>query len=321
MSETRYKASHIPVNLITGMLGAGKTTLIGRLLEQRPAEQRWAVLVNEFSETGIDGGRLREQGAWVREIAGGCMGCAASVPLRVELNRLIREARPHRLLIEPTGLGHPRELLDILAAAEYQGVLDIRATLCLVDARRLADSAFTCSPLWRQQLSCADMLLGSKQDLWSDQDSVRFDELASIWHAAGRSAHAMAHARADLRWLSLPPSSTALMLPVDKVALAPVLASGRHTEGSFQGHGWVLDPELRFDPAALRAMLAAQSWERIKGHLRTADGGVRMDGVAGELDFQPLSECSENRLQVICRQAPDWRLLEQELLGCIASPR
>lgn len=316
MPEPRYIARDIPVSLVTGMLGAGKTTLIADLLGKRPPDERWAVLVNEFSETGVDGSRLREQGASVREIAGGCMGCAASVPLRVELNRLIRQARPHRLLIEPTGLGHPGELLEILSSDDYRGVLDIRATLCLVDARRLADPSFTGSPLWRQQLLSADMLLGSKRELWKAADQARFDELAALFERAGRRAAAIRRDQGQTAWLALPRARQPLLLPAESAVLAPVLASGRHREDGFHGHGWVLDPHLRFAPAALRDWLASIPWERVKGELATAGGALRIDGVSGELTLQPLSGCRENRFQMICREAPDWRVLEQGLLDC-----
>ena len=143
-----WRADHIPFHLITGMLGAGKTTLLRHLIRQRPAGERWAVLVNEFGDAGFDGDWLRDSGVPVREVQGGCMGCTAAVTLRVELNRLLREAQPDRLLIEPTGLGHPAELLRLLGGEHFQGVLTPAAHLCLIDPRRLREPRFAASPLW-----------------------------------------------------------------------------------------------------------------------------------------------------------------------------
>ena len=106
----------VPTNIITGFLGVGKTSTILHLLENKPGNERWAVLVNEFGEIGIDGSlfegqRGDKQGVVIREVPGGCMCCAAGLPMQVALNQLLVKARPDRLLIEPTGLGHPKDCL------------------------------------------------------------------------------------------------------------------------------------------------------------------------------------------------------------------
>ncbi|MCW9018042.1 MAG: hypothetical protein OQJ89_13815, partial [Kangiellaceae bacterium] len=110
----------IPTSIITGFLGVGKTTTILNLLKSKPSNERWAVLVNEFGEIGIDGSLFKgqqseENGIFIREVPGGCMCCAASLPMQIALNRLLAYAKPDRLLIEPTGLGHPLEVLDVLS--------------------------------------------------------------------------------------------------------------------------------------------------------------------------------------------------------------
>ncbi|MBX4322025.1 hypothetical protein K4G81_22680, partial [Mycobacterium tuberculosis] len=86
-------------------LGSGKTTSILHLLAQKPADEKWAVLVNEFGEVGIDGALLADSGALLKEIPGGCMCCVNGLPMQVGLNTLLRQGKPDRLLIEPTGLG------------------------------------------------------------------------------------------------------------------------------------------------------------------------------------------------------------------------
>ena len=125
--ESRGMIQHVPTNVITGFLGVGKTTAIQHLLASKPAHERWAVLVNEFGEVGVDGALFGpEQGGevFVREVPGGCMCCAAGLPMQVALNQLLAKARPHRLLIEPTGLGHPREVLETLSDSVRNGVLE-----------------------------------------------------------------------------------------------------------------------------------------------------------------------------------------------------
>lgn len=81
----------VPINLITGFLGTGKTTALLTLLAQKPADQVWAVIVNEFGEVGIDGAVLEGAGAEIREIAGGCLCCATGPQLPITLAKVIRE--------------------------------------------------------------------------------------------------------------------------------------------------------------------------------------------------------------------------------------
>ena len=111
----------VPTTIVTGFLGVGKTTAILDLLARRPAGARWAVLVNEFGQVGLDGAILpSEGGVVVREIAGGCVCCTAGPQLGVAINRLLREHRPDRLILEPTGLASPASILDLLRGPSYR---------------------------------------------------------------------------------------------------------------------------------------------------------------------------------------------------------
>ncbi|WED25764.1 GTP-binding protein [Vibrio sp. DW001] len=80
----------VPTNIITGFLGVGKTTAILKLLESKPANERWAVLVNEFGEIGVDGSLLQGHNnepkhVFIREVPGGCMCCAAGLPMQIAI--------------------------------------------------------------------------------------------------------------------------------------------------------------------------------------------------------------------------------------------
>ncbi len=159
-------------NLITGFLGAGKTTLIRHLLSQRPVHERWAVIVNEFGVVGIDGTTLASSGlsgsgVQVREVAGGCICCAANVPLRVAITDVLRRVRPDRLLIEPSGLAHPAAVLATLAAPGLAEALVVGAVVCVVDSSRPLPRTGSPDPLddtWHDQLAMADLVVANKHD-------------------------------------------------------------------------------------------------------------------------------------------------------------
>ncbi|MEP2652363.1 MAG: GTP-binding protein [Paraglaciecola sp.] len=168
------KLEHVPTNIITGALGVGKTTLIQALLMAKPKSERWAVLVNEFGEIGVDGALLtspEKEGVFIREVPGGCMCCTSGLPMQIALNMLLAKAKPHRLLIEPTGLGHPKEVLQTLTAEHYQGVLDVGTTLALIDPRKLASKRWREHQTFQEQLQVADHIVATKSDLY-EQDLI-----------------------------------------------------------------------------------------------------------------------------------------------------
>src|SRR5437879_1682213 len=131
----------VPTNLVTGFLGVGKTTAVIDLLQRKAAGSRWAVLVNEYGAVSIDDALIEgsaPEGVTVKEVGGGCVCCAAAPFLPVAIHFLLLEARPERLIIETTGLGHPARLLDSLRMS-YHGRLDVRGTIGIFDPTSVFD--------------------------------------------------------------------------------------------------------------------------------------------------------------------------------------
>ena len=157
----------IPTSLITGFLGAGKTTAILNWLKQCPDNERWAVLVNEFGEVGLDGAILAadsDDNIAIKEVAGGCICCTAGVALQVGLTELIRRVRPDRLLIEATGAGHPAGVIDTLRNEWLHEVLRLNATICLIDPEQFITNQDHPSKLYQDQLNLADIVVLNKCD-------------------------------------------------------------------------------------------------------------------------------------------------------------
>ncbi len=171
----KNKLENIKTNIVTGFLGVGKTSAILHLMAQKPSKEVWAVLVNEFGDIGIDGAIYKSHGVAVKEIPGGCMCCVAGVPLQVAVNQVLKEIRPNRLLIEPSGLGHPKRVLDTLRGEYFKRVLDIRSVICLIDPRNLLDSRYTTHENFIDQISLADILVANKIDLCDEVVLRAFD--------------------------------------------------------------------------------------------------------------------------------------------------
>jgi G3E family GTPase len=104
----------VPTTIVTGALGSGKTTALCSLIQGKPVGQVWAVVVNEFGAVGLDAATMQASVAAagtdevaIKQIAGGCMCCVSSGLLSTTIAQIIRTVKPDRLLVEPSGLGHP----------------------------------------------------------------------------------------------------------------------------------------------------------------------------------------------------------------------
>ena len=187
-------AMRTPVNVITGALGAGKTTLIGALARMRPEGETWAIIVNDFGALGLDAallddvsgalGRASEGSVVLREVQGGCACCASSAALVTAIAQTIRRHAPARVLVEPSGLGDAGRIVDALRGEYLRTSVDVRATVCVVDVREFGSSASGVreGELFRRQSECADALCGTHADVASESDIAGFFEFGeSFW--------------------------------------------------------------------------------------------------------------------------------------------
>lgn len=147
------------VNVIYGATGAGKTTLIARLLALRPRDERWAVLQNDFGAGNLAGAPGTAEGAVIVRAVSGCICCTARVALRSGIIALLREARPQRLLIEASSAAEPRAIAAVLCEPGIAGALRSNASLCVAAARQLEHERYRANEVYRQQLAAADAIV------------------------------------------------------------------------------------------------------------------------------------------------------------------
>lgn len=318
----------IPTHLILGFLGAGKTTAIRDLLARKPAGETWAVLVNEFGEIGIDGQMLADTGAFVREVPGGCMCCVAGLPMQKGLNMLIREARPDRLLIEPTGLGHPARIIETLQNEFYRDVLTIGATIGLVDPRRLEEPRVTDNVHFRDQVAAADVLVANKTDLCTAPQIRNFWQWAEALTPAKQRIAQTRQGRLDLAWLDAQPQVTQFESPhahdhhhaetgtVDDGADRDWQMRENHGQGYFS-LGWRIAPARRFEADAVVAWLTGSDCARYKAVLNTTDGWLAFNGGEGVISRYPIAPALENRLELIADQPLKATCLDDRLRATV----
>lgn len=351
----------IPTNIITGFLGVGKTTLILELLKQKPVDEIWAVLVNEFGEIGIDGNilshsEINQRQISIREVPGGCMCCTSGLPMQIALNQLISHSKPKRLLIEPTGLGHPKEVIESLSQPHYQNTIDLKATLTLVDARKLKETRYTRHEIYQQQIQVADIIVATKSDLCSHEDSAL---LSRYCHTLGKQDTEILYTeygRINTRYLDFPHRANSLKL-------SPPHTSSTHNEGEqehaphehshhkgthqAQEHnhrhtpqddldeesdelmirkenqgkgyfscGWIFDPVVTFDLEKLQNFFGRIEFERTKAVAITEEGVFGFNKEGAQLTLTELNECMDSRLEIISLSQENWNELEQQLIQC-----
>ncbi|MBC3951419.1 CobW family GTP-binding protein [Pseudomonas folii] len=321
---------NIPTHVIGGPLGAGKTSLIKHLLAQKPADERWAILINEFGQIGLDAALLTtaDDGIALGEVAGGCLCCVNGAPFQIGLGRLLRKSRPHRLLIEPSGLGHPVQLIEQLQQAPWLGVLTVQPSVMVLDAAGLG-AGHPLPPSQASALEAAGLLVLNKSadlDLSARQKLIRqlpAGEL--IWTEQGRILLAQlpgVSARSDL-----PGGKSAvdnLVLPKSLGQLPavwtdpaqPICLSQSQQEG--WSIGWRWHPSQRFDLARLEMWLQGMNWRRAKLVIHSEKGWLSGNAVAGDAVQWRASEWRrDSRLELIFMQPQDETRLQTELTACL----
>jgi Putative GTPases (G3E family) len=316
-------------NLVTGFLGSGKTTSILHLLANKDPAEKWAILVNEFGEIGIDGALLADSGALVKEIPGGCMCCVNGLPMQVGLNTLLRQGKPDRLIIEPTGLGHPKQILDLLTAPVYEPWIDLRATLCILDPRQLLDEKVVRNENFRDQLAAADVIVANKEDRASQESRDAFD---FWWQNFGHDRQFVlaTQGKIDNALLDLPrrnltelPASAAHShAHVAQKGLAalslPEHQRWRRSLNSGQGYqacGWIFDADTCFDTIGILEWARLAPVDRVKGVMRTPDGLVRINRQGADFFIETQNVAPpDSRIELISAVNTDWNALQASLL-------
>ena len=310
----------VPVHVVSGFLGAGKTTMLIHQLARRRERERCAIIVNDFGEARIDAALL-SGGVAVAEIAGGCVCCTAPEALVPNLTTILREIKPDRVFIESTGLARPADIIDTLRRSALGDALELAPTVIVLDPRRLVTAPPT---LLLEQLDAADVVIASHADQRTDAGDAALraqlhdhypPPLAVVWASFGVVDEGVF----DLR-RSAP-------LPY------PLGADHDHDHDHDHGHhgarapstqGWVSgsrvwSPERVFSAAAIRRALQASGVERAKGLFRTDLGWYRADRANGAVRVVASPVRSGSAVDVIHDGAQaDVDALLATLEGCIS---
>lgn len=324
----------IPINIITGFLGAGKTTTILALLDRRPSTERWAILVNEFGEIGIDGALMRGEqgradGVFILEVPGGCMCCTAGISMSLTLSEIIFLVQPDRILIEPTGLGHPNEVMQTLHHEAFREHLLIQRTLTLIDPRSLSQSHVVNHPSFLQQLDMADVVIVSKPDLCDRDQMAELEEYVDarcgpkiplIPISFGKLSLDMLDAPTSWRHHGEPtsaPINASAETFIEKTLPETGILVARNEGDDFETIGWRVSADKCFQYRELLSFFYSLDVERMKAVVITDEGVFAYNLSGGILKEIAIDDCLESRLEIICQSiSSNW---DTALMGCLIS--
>ncbi len=295
----------VPLHIVSGFLGTGKTTALRDQLTRRRGE-RVAVLVNDFGEASIDQAMVEDAGTFaLREVAGACVCCTAPEGFTDALGALLDEVGAERIFIEPTGLARPADLIDTLLRGPHRDRIALQPVIVLIDPETFDPEATDVASLVRDQAEAADVLIANRVDLASHAALARFDAWAEARWPRPLGVWRTTHGR-------LP--EAALSWPEGEGLRAPRHA--HHDHDHDHGHDDMVARSLRWSAdvlfdrdrlgdalARLATGQAGAPLARLKGLFRTPEGVWLLEIAGGRVHERPTSFRRDSRVDVIVRGA------------------
>ena len=165
------------IDIVSGFLGAGKTTLIKKLLKDALAGQRVVLIENEFGEIGIDGGFLKEAGIEIREMNSGCICCSLVGDFGTSLQEVMKLYAPERILIEPSGVGKLSDVMKAVQDAAEGNDMELNSAIAVVDASKCKLYLKNFGEFFVNQIDYAGTIVLTRTDKVSDEKIAECVEL------------------------------------------------------------------------------------------------------------------------------------------------
>ena len=161
--------SKTKVDIVSGFLGAGKTTFIKRLLEEAVKGENIVLIENEFGEIGIDGGFLKNSGIEIREMSQGCICCSLVGDFASSLKEILTRYQPDRIIIEPSGVGKLSDVMKAIADVESELEVEHNSAVTVADAKKVRLYSRNFGEFFNNQIQFATTIVLSRTDIASQE--------------------------------------------------------------------------------------------------------------------------------------------------------
>ena len=159
----------VKIDIISGFLGAGKTTLIKKLLQDAFKGQQVVLIENEFGEIGIDGGFLKDAGIEIKEMNSGCICCSLVGDFGTSLKEVVTKYDPDRILIEPSGVGKLSDVIKAVQGVQDEVDIKLNSYTTVVDAKKCKMYMKNFGEFFDNQIQYAGAIIMSRTDIASEK--------------------------------------------------------------------------------------------------------------------------------------------------------
>ena len=159
----------VKIDIISGFLGAGKTTLIKKLLKEAFEGEQVVLIENEFGEIGIDGGFLKDAGIEIREMNSGCICCSLVGDFGASLKEVVEKYHPDRILIEPSGVGKLSDVIKAVQGVEEDVDIQLNSYTTVVDAKKCKMYMKNFGEFFDNQIQYAGAIIMSRTDIATEK--------------------------------------------------------------------------------------------------------------------------------------------------------
>ena len=167
----------VKIDIISGFLGAGKTTLIKKLLKEGFQNEQVVLIENEFGEIGIDGGFLKEAGIEIREMNSGCICCSLVGDFGASLKEVVEKYNPDRIIIEPSGVGKLSDVIKAVQGVQKEVDIALNSYTTVVDAKKCRMYMRNFGEFFNNQVEYAGAIIMSRTDIVDEKKAQEAMEL------------------------------------------------------------------------------------------------------------------------------------------------
>lgn len=339
------------INLITGPLGSGKTTLIRHLLTLKPKTENWVLLVNEFGSVGIDGAILSQDSTVQSvQLPGGCICCTAQNEFEAAIHDILKTHQPDRILIEPTGLGEPDSLTDILQAPSFKNLIQLQTLFAVLDCASVTLQDIQNFTIMQTLLTMADIVLLNKHDLASAEQVETLQDYCNSLFPPKQAVLTCQQGKVAGHWLDLEhtqrsntpfckpsrhqalqtfiPKQTnhGIMLPFTPVTFPHPVERHYKNELGMQSLGYIFKNDVTFDWKKLQSLFQSLNTadefigvKRAKGVLKVGAPWMLFQWVNQQASREYISYRRDSRLELLIETgtAFDFHAFETHLKNCL----